>query len=638
MNLKKTWPWLLASVLIPVLAGVLWLSKPALAQIDELSVSTQLRAPGQTLRSRVGNDIGIIFPLPKDILVERDVRIKMPDGTELSLNVFRPPTQAPVPVVMALTTYDKDLKPEDYIINGRGPANRAMGLDFGNFSVSEATAFEAPDPAFWVPKGYAVVYVDGRGTGKSTGQKDPFGTATVDDFARAVTWASKQPWSTGKVGTLGTSYLGAIQWLVAAANPEGLTAMIPWEGFSDMFRDNVLHGGIPETSFARAWTAGPGGLVGSHDEPTFLTRLPWVAHLPSWAPMKAQLMYLQGLTPRPKDLGLNTPDLSRIRIPLLVAASWSAQGLHSRGSFNGYMQVSTPVHDKWLYTHGRHEWTVMNSPHAHAYQLAFFDRYLKGDTTAMNGKPRVRLEVRKSLEDYEERGEPEWPLKRTVYTRLHLDPLGLKLSPSPLSEPALTQYNSTRNEELNFVHQFTEDTEITGHTRLRMWVSMDAGLDMDIFVALRKIGVDGKPVLFHNLLGHYPVASRGWLRVSERALDEKRSQPWMPVLSHEAPQPVRAGEKYPVDIEILPSSTFFEAGSKLVLTIKGRDITDNRLNQHKILFNQGRHSIWSGGPYDSHLLLPVIPRLASPAATNTAGNSAGSQESASSQSAPAAQR
>jgi len=68
----------------------------------------------------------------------------------------------------------------------------------------------------------------------------------------------------------------------------------------------------------------------------------------------------------------------------------------------------------------------------------------------------------------------------------------------------------------------------------------------------------------------------------------------VPVLAHNAPQPVVPGVKYPVEIEILPSSTFFEAGSQLVLTLKGRDITNSRLIQHKILFNQGRHSVWAG--------------------------------------------
>ena len=83
----------------------------------------------------------------------------------------------------------------------------------------------------------------------------------------------------------------------------------------------------------------------------------------------------------------------------------------------------------------------------------------------------------------------------------------------------------------------------------------------------------------------------------------------MPVLAHNAPQPVVPGVKYPVEIEILPPSTFFEAGSQLVLTLKGRDITNSRLIQHKILFNQGRHSVWAGGAtYDSYLELPIIPR------------------------------
>ena len=56
----------------------------------------------------------------------------------------------------------------------------------------------------------------------------------------------------------------------------------------------------------------------------------------------------------------------------------------------------------------------------------------------------------------------------------------------------------------------------------------------------------------------------------------------MPVLAHNAPQPVVPGVKYPVEIEILPSSTFFEAGSQLVLTLKGRDITNSRLIQYKV--------------------------------------------------------
>ncbi|MFN9161180.1 MAG: CocE/NonD family hydrolase C-terminal non-catalytic domain-containing protein [Alphaproteobacteria bacterium] len=148
---------------------------------------------------------------------------------------------------------------------------------------------------------------------------------------------------------------------------------------------------------------------------------------------------------------------------------------------------------------------------------------------------------------------------------------------------------------------------MSGHTKLRVWVSMDVGLDMDLFVAIRKIDKDGKVVLFDNHHAFVPVATRGWLRVSERKLDPARSTPWRPFLSHDEPLPGVPGERIPVDSEILPSSTFFEAGSELVLTIKGRDITAERGFQHKILMNQGRHTVWSGGQFDSHLLLPIVP-------------------------------
>jgi len=150
--------------------------------------------------------------------------------------------------------------------------------------------------------------------------------------------------------------------------------------------------------------------------------------------------------------------------------------------------------EKWLYTHGRHEWDVMNSDEAKDYQRAFFDRFLKGVPDAMADKPRVRLEIRKRGHEVMVRAEDEWPLARTVYTPLYLDLLTRTLTPNALTAPALAQYNSTRDDALDFHYRFDEDTEITGHTKLRLWVSIDTGLDMDIFVALRKIDQEGNVV------------------------------------------------------------------------------------------------------------------------------------------------
>ena len=66
----------------------------------------------------------------------------------------------------------------------------------------------------------------------------------VTDYAEIIGWATKQPWSGGKVGLTGISYLGLNQWATAARQPPGLAAIIPWEGFSDYYRDACRHGGI----------------------------------------------------------------------------------------------------------------------------------------------------------------------------------------------------------------------------------------------------------------------------------------------------------------------------------------------------------------------------------------------------------
>ena len=74
-----------------------------------------------------------------------------------------------------------------------------------------------------------------------------------ENFFDVIEWAAQQTWSSGKVGLLGISYYAASQWGVAALQPEGLEAIIPWEGFSDYYRDAVRYGGIASNQFMKAW-------------------------------------------------------------------------------------------------------------------------------------------------------------------------------------------------------------------------------------------------------------------------------------------------------------------------------------------------------------------------------------------------
>ena len=71
------------------------------------------------------------------------------------------------------------------------------------------------------------------------------------DCYDVVEWLTEQEWCSGKVGMSGTSYLAVAQWFTAAEQPPHLAAINPWEGVSDVYRDLVMRGGIPDTGFAQ---------------------------------------------------------------------------------------------------------------------------------------------------------------------------------------------------------------------------------------------------------------------------------------------------------------------------------------------------------------------------------------------------
>ena len=176
----------------------------------------------------------------------------------------------------------------------------------------------------------------------------------------------------------------------------------------------------------------------------------------------------------------------------------------------------------------------------------------------------------------------------------------------------MTTYDAT-NGSTHFDHTFDEDTEITGYSKLRLWVSAEGSDDMDLFVALQKLDADGNKVdfPFFSTFEDGNVAL-GWLRVSRRELDEEKSTPHQPKYAHQSDQLLSPGEVVPVDIEIWPSSTSFKAGETLRLVIQGHDVNQYAdglfAQRHEYLKNAGQHLISTGGGFDSHLLLPVVPQ------------------------------
>ena len=104
--------------------------------------------------------------------------------------------------------------------------------------------YEFPDPERFVPDGYALVRVDVRGTGRSPGFMNLLSERETRDLYECIEWAGQQPWSSGRVGLSGVSYLAMNQWQVAALRPPHLAALCVWEGCSDYYREFSRHGGI----------------------------------------------------------------------------------------------------------------------------------------------------------------------------------------------------------------------------------------------------------------------------------------------------------------------------------------------------------------------------------------------------------
>jgi len=227
----------------------------------------------------------------------------------------------------------------------------------------------------------------------------------------------------------------------------------------------------------------------------------------------------------------------------------------------------------------------------------------------MDQRPAVRLEVRETRDERTVRFENEWPLAGTEYRQLYLDAASGMLVATPPETTSAVDYQPLTG-SATFTITFDEDTELTGHMKLRLWVSATEGTDIDLFVGVNKLDVHGEKVHFYAKAGYMngPVAM-GWLRVSERALDDEQSTPWQPILRHDDPQPLTPDEIVPVDVEILPSSTLFRSGESLELVVQGADLFEHPALGHAYSrdVNLGTHTIHTGGDYDSHLLVPRIP-------------------------------
>ena len=160
------------------------------------------------------------------IRVDQNVPSRMRDGTTLYADVYRPEAPGRYPVILTRTPYDKD--------------------NYG-------TRVDSLDPIRAAREGYAVVIQNVRGRYNSEGEFYTF-MNEIEDGYDTVEWAAAQPWSTGKVGMHGGSYVGATQWLAAVSRPPHLVAIFPSITSHDYYEGWTYQGGAFQLNFALNWS------------------------------------------------------------------------------------------------------------------------------------------------------------------------------------------------------------------------------------------------------------------------------------------------------------------------------------------------------------------------------------------------
>ena len=565
--------------------------------------------------------------------IDWNIPIEMDDGIVLRADVFRPVANGSYPVILSYGPYAKGLAFQDGYPN-QWQLMTAQHPDVAVGSSNKYQNWEVVDPEKWVPDGYVCVRVDSRGCGCSPGYIDHFSPRETRDFYQCIEWAGRQAWSNGKVGLNGISYYAINQWHVASLQPPHLAAMCIWEGAADWYRDMTHHGGILCTFWANWYDMqvktvqyglgerGPRSRVTGE-----LVCGPETFAAEELACNRCDLGSDIFAHPLDDDYHkARSPRWSKVTVPFLSAGNWGGHGLHLRGNVEGFVRAASP--QKWLELHGLEHWTHFYTDYGRLLQKRFFDYFLKGIDNGWAKEPRVRLQIR-HVDKFVERTEDEWPIPRTRWTKLYLNPGDRSLRWEPVDCEGRIEFEAMSDGATFLSPPLETETEITGPSAAKLFVSSSTA-DADVFLVLRVFSPDGKEIVFQGAIDPHTPVGQGWLRASHRKLNPQLSTPYRPYHSHNEKQPLIPGEVAEMDVEIWPTSIVVPARYRIGLSVRGKDyeyegrtggrlsnfknelrgcgpfLHDDERDRPRELF-AGKTSLHSGPERPSYLLLPIIP-------------------------------
>lgn len=552
------------------------------------------------------------------VVIERDVVITMSDGIAVRADVYRPAAAGRFPALYAVSPY---------------------GKEWVHLPATPVFRFRETGHIEWfVERGYAYVLMDCRGTGASKdGVWEMMGEREQQDMYDAIEWTAAQPWCSGRVGMIGESYFGAVQWLAAAKNPPHLTCIAPYDAFIDLYRDVAYHGGILCSGFLAWWT------MDTRARSLIDTRA-----TPSSTLMSYDIVYhalrhpLDGPFWRERSAWHR---LGQIKCAVYSIANWKMVGLHLRGNLLAYELLQCP---KKLLVNGGAKGGVgtddaqriFDSPEFHAELLRWYDHWLHQKDTGIMDEPPVRILIQESGEFREEQ---EWPLSRAVPTTfyLHKGPSkavdsindgALSLEPAPADEePTSVDYPDPQwtgwpglgvgvfgkvglpnpvKRVLTFTTPTLEhDVEVTGPISLHLWLSSDQP-DTDIFVKLSdQEGTSIKSMIRTTADAGAPAltVTRGWMKASHRKLTPELCKPGRPWHAHDERRDLVPGNVVELVLELWPTSWLFKEGHRIRLEIAHGDspVFDSPFSHHYGT-KMGTDTIHHSSIFPSRLILPVV--------------------------------
>ncbi|MBU6303047.1 MAG: CocE/NonD family hydrolase [Verrucomicrobia bacterium] len=331
--------------------------------------------------------------------------IPMRDGVKLTADLYRDETLPKAPVILTRTPYDRTKQ--------KGTGEK------------------------WAGAGYIFIAQDCRGKFGSEGGFAPYNNEGQDGFD-TIEWISRQPWCNGRVGMMGGSYVGAVQWQAAVEHPPGLAVIAPQATWSSFYR-NIYLGGSVRLSLIAGWMAGnspkPEGTKPNSLNQAFL-RLPLsdVDTAIGW-----DMPWLDGFLTHPEPDGFWTRLDLTSRLPELQLPALHVVGYHdffSRESVDNFVIMQKQARDEKT----RRQQRLILGPWDHgtvgktkvaevdfgpeaavdlfAIQLDWFDRHLKQDAAAMSKPfPPVRYF---SMGDNVWHDAQTWPPEGFTATSFHL--------------------------------------------------------------------------------------------------------------------------------------------------------------------------------------------------------------------------